>query len=94
MNQESNNKELLAELETYQWKNIKRTILKELDLRSYLPEYNRVEIIPLTLFDTPFIIKQTADLISRGYTADEILRAIREWVNERLDEIKIEKEGK
>lgn len=99
MNQELNIKELLAELEFYRWRDKKETILKELGFRSYLTEYNRDEIIkayetnrPFTLFDRLFINEKADDLISKGYTVDEIIRAVREWVQERLDEIKKEKE--
>jgi hypothetical protein len=99
MNQESNNKELLAELETYRWRYKKATILKELGFTKYLSTYNRDEIIkaykanrPFTLFDRLFINEKADDLILKGYEVDEIIKAVMEWVKERLDEIKIEKE--
>lgn len=99
MNQELNIKELLAELEFYRWRDKKETILKELELRDYLGEYRRDEIIkayetnrPFMLFDILFINKKADDLINKGYTVDEIIRAVREWVKERLDEIEKEKE--
>jgi len=99
MNQELNIKELLAELEFYRWRDKKATILKELGLTKYLSTYNIAEIINayetnrlFTLFDRLFIVRQADDLISKGYTIDEIIRAVREWVKERLDEIKKEKE--
>ena len=99
MNEELNIKELLAELEAYRWRDKKAAILKELGFRNYLTEYNRDEIIkaykanrPFTLFDRLFINEKADDLILKGYEVDEIIKAVMEWVKERLDEIKIEKE--
>lgn len=92
-------KELEAELETYRWRDKKAIILKELGLRSYLTDYNRDEIINayktnrvFTLIDVLYISKEADDLIIKGYAVDEIIRAIKEWTKERLDEI--EKENK
>lgn len=101
MNEELNIKELLAELEVYRWRDKKAVILKELDLHNYISEYKRDEIIkayeanrPFTLIDSLYISisKEADDLLSKGYTVDEIIRAVREWVKERLDEIEKEKE--
>lgn len=90
---------LLAELEARRWKDKKAAILKELEFRSYLTEYNRDEIIkaykanrPFTLFDRLFINEKADDLIIKGYKIDEIIKAVMEWIKERLDEI--EKENK
>ena len=102
MNQELRIKELLAELGFYRWRDKKAAILKELGLRRrHLSEWRRGEIIkayeenrPFTLIERLVISKEADDLISKGYTVDEIIRAVREWVKERLDEIKIEKEEK
>lgn len=98
--EELNIKELLAELEVYRWRDKKAIILKELDLRYYLTDYRRDKIIsayetnrPFTLIDLLNITKEVDDLLSKDYTVDEILRAIREWVKERLDEIEKEKEN-
>jgi len=94
-----NIKELLAELEAYRWRDKKAIILKELGLTEYLSIYNRAEIInvyeanrPFTLIDLLNMSKEADDLLSKGYTIDEIIRAVREWVKERLDEIEKEKE--
>ncbi|MCK9482454.1 MAG: hypothetical protein M0R38_11995 [Bacteroidia bacterium] len=94
-----NIEELLAELEAYRWRDKKAAILKELDLRYYLTDYRRDKIINayeanrlFTLIDLLNINKEADDLISKGYTFDEIIRAVREWVKERLDEIEKEKE--
>ena len=99
MSEELNIEELLAELEGYRWRDKKAVILKELDLRYYLTDYRRDKIIsayetnrPFTLIDLLNIIKEVDDLLSKGYTVDEIIKAVREWVKERLDEI--EKENK
>ena len=99
MNEELNIKELLAELAVYRWREKKAVILKELGLTKYLSTYNRDEIInayeanrPFTLFDTLFIKNKADDLINKGYTVDEIIRAVREWMQERLDEIEKKKE--
>lgn len=99
MNEELNIKELLAELEVYRWRDKKATILKELGLTRYLTTYNRAEIInayeanrPFSLIKELFRIKEADDLIIKGYTVDEIIKAVREWVEERLDEIEKEKE--
>jgi hypothetical protein len=90
---------LRDELAVYRWREKKAVILKELELRSYLTEYNRDEIInayetnrPFTLFDRLFIKKKADDLINKGYAVDEIIRAVREWMQERLGEIEKEKE--
>ncbi len=98
MSEELNIKELLAELEVYRWRDRKADILKELGLTKYLSTYNRAEIINayetnrlFALIDALFIIKQADDLINKGYAVDEIIRAVREWVKERLDEIEKEK---
>ena len=99
MNEELNIKELLAELEVYRWRDKKAVILKELGLTRYLTTYNRAEIInayeanrPFSLIKELFRIKEADDLIIKGYAMDEIIRAVREWVEERLDEIEKEKE--
>lgn len=99
MNQELNFKELLAELEFYRWRYKKETILKELKLNTYFTTYRRAEIInayetnrPFILFELLDISREADDLISKGYTVDEIIRAVREWIQERLNEIKKEKE--
>ena len=93
MNKETNIKELLAN----QWKNKKAFILKELDLKYYLSEYWRYKVKnayqenrSFTLIELLMISKEADDLISKGYTGDEIIRAVREWVKERLDEIEKE----
>ena len=100
-NEELNIEELLAELEIYRWRDKKATILKELGRGSYLSEYLRDEIInayetnrPFTLIEVLTISKEADDLLSKGYTVDEIIKAVREWVKERLDEIEKQKENK
>lgn len=100
MNEELNIKELLAELAAYRWRDKKAAILKELGFRNYLTDYRRDEIInayeanrPFTLFDVLFINEKADNLVSKGYTVDEIIKAVKEWVKERLDEIEIEKEN-
>ncbi len=101
-NKELNINELLAELEVYRWRDKKAAILKELGLTTYFSTYNRDEIINAYEANRPFaliealglIINDKADdLVNKGYTVDEIIRAIREWVKERLDEIENEKEN-
>lgn len=101
-NKELNINELLAELEVYRWRDKKAAILKELGLTTYFSTYNRDEIINAYEANRPFalikalnlIINNKADdVINKGYAMDEIIRAVREWVKERLDEIENEKEN-
>ncbi|MCK9482087.1 MAG: hypothetical protein M0R38_10065 [Bacteroidia bacterium] len=97
MTEELNINELLAELAVYRWRDKKAVILKELDLKY---EANRpftlIEVLNISkgADDLINISKESDDLLSKGYTFDEILRAIREWVQERLDEIEKEKEDR
>ena len=95
MNEELNIKELLAELEVYRWRDEKAVILKELGLTRYLTTYNRAEIINayetnrlFALIEALFINKEADDLLSKGYTIDEIIKAVREWVKKRKRRIK------
>lgn len=98
-NEELKIKELLAELKVYRWRAKKAVILKEIGLGSYFSTIRRDEIInayeanhPFALIELLNISKDADDLLSKGYKADEIIRAVREWVKERIDEIEEEKE--
>lgn len=92
---------LRDELAVYRWRDKKVVILKELGLTRYLTTYNRAEIINayetnrlFALIEALFINQEADDLLSKGYTIDEIIKAVREWVKERLDEIEKEKKKK
>ena len=100
MSEELNIKELLAELETYRWRDKKATILKGLKLTNYLSKWRREEIIEayetnrsFALIELLDLSKEADDLLNKGYTVDEIIKAVMEWVKERLDEIEKEKEN-
>ena len=95
-------KELEAELAAYRWRDKKATILKELGLTTCFSTYNRDEIINAYEANRPFALikalnliinNKVDDLIIKGYAMDEIIRAVRDWVQERLDEIENEKEN-
>lgn len=95
MNEELNINELLAELEIYRWRDKKATILKGLKLTNYLIKWRREEIIEayetnrtFALIGTLIINKEADDLIDKGYTIDEIIRAVREWVKEKIEKEK------
>lgn len=95
MSNEVNIQELLAELEMYRWKDKKALILKKFGYRLHLGSYDREEKLKaykeqkwLGLMKTCFIIEEADELMSQGYTFDEILRAIKEYIAEALAEEK------
>ena len=100
MSEELNIEELLAELEIYRWRDKKETILRDLKLTNYLSKWRREEIIEayetnrsFALIELLDLSKEADDLLNKGYTVDEIIKAVMEWVKERLDEIEKEKEN-
>lgn len=93
-------KRTMEELEIYRWRDKKAVILKELDLSYYLVEERRNRIKNAYEKNRPFALiellnnsKEADDLLIKGYKVDEIIRAVREWVKECLDEIEKEKEN-
>jgi len=93
MNEELNIKELLAELAIYRWRDKKAIILKELGLTTYFSKWRREKITKAYETNSPFrlielldISKEADDLVSKGSRPDEIIKAVMEWVKERLDE--------
>lgn len=95
MNNELNIQELLAELEAYRWRDKKALILKRFGYRLRIDQYDRKEKLKayeeqkwIRLIDLCYIIDEFDDLMSEGYTFDEIVRAIKEHIAEKLAEEK------
>jgi len=91
MNNEVNIQELLAELEVYRWRDKKTTMLKKFGYRLDLDSYDRKEKIKayeeqkwLTFMKLCYIHDEVDALMLQGYTFDEIVRAIKEYIAEQL----------
>lgn len=91
--------ELEAELAGYRWKDKKAIILKKLDLSGYMSTYDRARRIKayeegrlLTLLDMMSVNSEADDLMLQGYTFDEISRAVKEWMKERIEALKAEEQ--
>ena len=90
---EVNVEELLAELEAYRWRDKKALIVKELGASLYISgSFNHKEKLKayeeqkwIRLIDRCYIIDEVDELMSQGYTFDEIVRAIKEHIAEQLE---------
>lgn len=92
MNKEVNVQELLAELEVYRWKEKKAAILKKFGYNLHLDSYDRKEKLKayeeqkwIAFIKVCYIHEQADELMSQGYTFDEIVRAIKEHIAEELE---------
>lgn len=93
MSKELNVNELLAELETYRWRDKKAKILNKFGYRLHLDSYDKEERIKLyeeqkwvTLMKHCYINEEVDELMLQGNTFDEIVRAIKEHIAEKLAE--------
>lgn len=90
---EVNVEELLAELEAYRWRDKKTLILRRFGRRLDLDFSGREEKIKayeeqkwVRLIDVSYIIDEVDNLMLKGCTFDEIVRAMKEHIAEQLAE--------
>ena len=95
MNNELNIQELLAELEAYRWRDKKALILERLGGDVFMGGIYREEKIKayeeqkwITFMKLCYIYDEVDTLLLQGYTFDEIVRAIKEYIAEHLAEEK------
>ena len=84
---------LRDELANYRWRDKKALIVKGLGSGFYIGSYDREAKIKayeeqkwVTLMKVFYITKEVDTLMLQGYTFDEIVRAIKEYIAEQLAE--------